>query len=64
MHQERPHEHPPKTPLCASCAQDMRLARMTSRFGGMPDLYTFECRGCGVFHIEAAYVECEIGASG
>jgi uncharacterized protein CbrC (UPF0167 family) len=29
----------------------------TSRFGGLPDLYTFECRACGVSHIEAAYIE-------
>jgi hypothetical protein len=28
----------------------MRLARITSRFDDLPDLYTFECRGCGVSH--------------
>jgi hypothetical protein len=27
---------------------------MTSRFGDLPDLYTFECRACGVSHIEPA----------
>jgi len=32
----------------------MRLARITSRFGDLPELYTFECRACGVSHIEAA----------
>jgi len=32
----------------------MRLARVTSRFGDLTDLYTFECRACGVSHIEAA----------
>jgi hypothetical protein len=31
----------------------MPLARVTSRFGDLPDLYTFECRACGVAHIEA-----------
>jgi hypothetical protein len=41
----------------------MRLARMTARFGGLPDLYTFECRVCGVSHIEAATYEREIGFS-
>jgi GcrA cell cycle regulator len=43
----------PKAPLCPSCAQIMQLARVTSRFGDLPDLYTFECRDCGVSHIEA-----------
>jgi len=32
----------------------MRLARITSRFDRLPDLYTFECRGCGVSTIESA----------
>jgi hypothetical protein len=31
----------------------MRLVRRTSRFDGLPDLATFECRTCGVAHIEA-----------
>jgi hypothetical protein len=44
----------PKPPPCPSCAQIMRLARITSRFDDLPDLYTFECRACGVSHIEAA----------
>src|SRR5262249_16985695 len=56
-----PYEHsnqcPPKPPLCASCSRTMQLARTTSRFGDLPDLYTFECRACGVSHIEAAYIE-------
>ena len=43
----------PKPPHCPSCAQIMRLARTTSRFDDLPDLYTFECRACGVAHIEA-----------
>ena len=53
----------PKPPLCPSCAQIMKLARVTSRFDDLPDLYTFECRACGVSHIEAgckvAYLEPE-----
>jgi hypothetical protein len=43
----------PKPPHCPSCAQIMRLDRITSRFDDLPDLYTFECRACGVSHIEA-----------
>jgi hypothetical protein len=35
----------------------MRLARMTSRFSDLPDLYTFECRACGVSHIDAVEIE-------
>jgi len=53
-----PHElsgkYAPVSPHCPACAQVMRLARMTSRFGDLPDLYTFECRTCGVSHIEPA----------
>ena len=48
MRYERPNEYAPRIPLCPSCAQIMRLARVTSRFGNLPDVYTFECRGCGV----------------
>ena len=59
MRYERSHEHSPKTPLCPSCAQVMRFARITSRFGDLPDVYTFECWGCGVTHIEAAYIEAQ-----
>jgi hypothetical protein len=32
----------------------MKLARITSRFDDLPDLYTFECSACGVSHIEAS----------
>ena len=41
-------------PHCPSCAQIMRLARITPRSDDLPDLYTFECRACGVSHVEAA----------
>ena len=44
----------PESPKCPSCGQIMRLARITSRFGDLPDLYTFECRVCDVSHIEPA----------
>jgi len=54
MPYERSDKCAPKSPLCPSCAQIMRLARITSRFGDLPDLYTFECRACGVSHIEPA----------
>ena len=42
----------PKLPLCPSCAQDMRLIRRTQRLGTLPDVCTFECRGCGVSHFK------------
>jgi hypothetical protein len=48
------HSNAPKSPRCPSCAQTMRLGGITSRFGDLLDLYTFECRGCGVSHIEPA----------
>ena len=56
MRYEHSHEYAPRTPLCPSCAQIMRVARITSRFGGLPDVYTFECRVFGLTHIEAAIV--------
>ena len=51
---ERSEKCAPASPLCPACAQIMRLARITSRFGNLPDLYSFECRACGVSHIEPA----------
>jgi hypothetical protein len=47
----------PRPPVCPSCTQTMRLARITSRFGELPDVYAFECRACGVSHIEAGLEE-------
>jgi hypothetical protein len=44
----------PKPPLCPSCGETMRLARTTPRFGDLLDVYAFECRACGVSHIETA----------
>ena len=57
MRNEHAVKYAPTLPLCPSCAQIMRLARTTSRFRDLPDLYIFECRACGVSHIEAAYIE-------
>ena len=54
MRYESFNKREPRPPHCPSCAQIMRLARITSRFDDLPDLYTFECRACGVSHIEAA----------
>ena len=42
----------PAAPRCPRCAQPMRIARRTPRFGGLPDLYTFECRSCEISHTE------------
>ena len=42
----------PRPPLCFGCARPMNLVRRTLRFGRLPDLCTFECRACGVYHIE------------
>jgi hypothetical protein len=41
-------------PRCASCAQPMKLVRRTPRFGGLPELITFECRACGVSHFQSS----------
>jgi hypothetical protein len=32
----------------------MKLARVTPRFGGLPELQTFECRPCGATLTEVA----------
>jgi hypothetical protein len=54
MRSEHSNKSPPRLLRCPSCAQIMRYVRTTSRFEELPDLYVFECRGCGVTHIEAA----------
>ena len=38
----------PDIPVCPVCAHPMRLARLTPRFGGLPELRSFECRACRV----------------
>jgi hypothetical protein len=42
----------PKPPRCHSCARPMQLLRRTSRFGGLPDLYSFYCVSCDEWHVE------------
>ena len=37
---------------CSRCAQLMKQVRRTQRFGGLPDLCTFECPACGMSHTE------------
>jgi hypothetical protein len=54
MGNEHTNNFKPAAPLCPSCAQRMTLVRRTRRFGELPDLYIFECRECGVSHIEAS----------
>jgi rRNA maturation protein Nop10 len=54
MWYEHSDNSPPKPPHCPGCGQVMRLARITSRFDELPELYTFECLLCGVSHVEAA----------
>ena len=43
---------PPKPPRCHSCGRPMQLLRKTSRFGGLPDLYSFYCLACDEWHVE------------
>jgi len=42
----------PKAPRCINCARPMLLSRTTSRFGGLPDLYSFNCVACDEWHVE------------
>jgi hypothetical protein len=46
-------DKPAEMPLCPNCGQAMKLARITPRFGGLPELRTFECRPCGTTSTEA-----------
>jgi hypothetical protein len=47
-------EHKSPTPLCPSCGRLMRHARTVPGIGALPELYTFDCRGCGLVLTEAA----------
>jgi hypothetical protein len=42
----------PASLRCQRCAQPMKLIRRTQRYGGLPDLCTFECAACGISHTE------------
>ena len=55
MRNEHSGKYTPRPSVCPSCAQIMRLARTTLRFGSLPDLYIFECRACGVSRIDEAH---------
>ena len=47
----------PKPPRCHSCARPMQLLRRTSRFGGLPDLYSFYCVACKAYKLRQQLVE-------
>jgi len=34
------------TPICPKCGRPMRFARAIPGIGALPELWTFECRGC------------------
>jgi len=40
-------------PMCPACGRPMRFARSTPGIGGHAELWTFECRECGVAVTEA-----------
>jgi hypothetical protein len=52
MHEKYAYMAAPKPPRCVRCAAPMQLLRRTSRFGGLPDLYSFYCRVCDEWHVE------------
>jgi hypothetical protein len=41
----------PEPPRCHSCARPMQLLRKTSRYGELPDLYSFYCLACDEWHV-------------
>jgi hypothetical protein len=41
-----------KPPPCPSCARPMQLLRRTSRFDGLPDVYSYYCCVCDEWRIE------------
>jgi hypothetical protein len=42
----------PKAPRSLNCARLMQFSRKTSRYGGLPDLYSFYCLACDEWHVE------------
>jgi hypothetical protein len=52
MQDKRCESSKPAAPRCPRCAQPMHLVRRTPRFGGLPDLHTFECQRCELSHSE------------
>ena len=62
MRYEHSSKYTPRSPHCPSCARIMRFAR-ASRFGDLYIQYVFECRACGVSHIEAAPLAVKLDAA-
>ena len=56
MRYEHSSKYTPRSPHCPSCAQIMPLRR-ASRFEDVSIDYIFECRACGVSHIDAVEIE-------
>ena len=56
MRNEHSGKYTPRPQRCPSCARIMRLAR-ASRFRDLYIQYVFECRACGVSHIDAVEIE-------
>ena len=52
MYDNHTNKSAPKPPRCVTCARSMQLLRRTSRFGGLPDLYSFYCVTCDEWHVE------------
>jgi hypothetical protein len=52
MYDNQTNKSAPKSPRCLNCARPMELLRRTSRFGGLPDLYSFYCVTCDEWHVE------------
>ena len=42
---DRPQREEP--PDCPKCGARMTLAKITPKLGGLPELHTFRCEGCG-----------------
>jgi ribosomal protein L37AE/L43A len=40
-------------PACPSCGRPMHFARSVPRIGAQPELWTYECRVCGVMFTAA-----------
>ena len=43
----------PPVPLCPSCGRPMRFVRAVPRFAALPELRTYECKGCAVTYTNA-----------
>jgi hypothetical protein len=55
MYDNHTNKSAPKPRRCNNCARPMQLLRQTSRFGGLPDLYSFYCLACDEWHVEEAF---------